>query len=200
MRLFVAIEVPDGWRAVVSEARAGLDAALDRETAARLRWVEPESMHLTLRFIGEVDRAQAGLLSAALDAVGAVDLRLSLGEAGTFGSPARTQVVWLAVGDDEDGLLALADRVEQAVAGCGLATDDRASRRRLRAHLTLARIQRRATRDQRVAIAGAVTALDTPAPPSLRAKSIVLVRSHLGSGPVRYELLSRHGGPKPCDR
>ncbi len=198
MRLFVAIEAPDGWRDAAHELRAALDGALGDETAARLRWVAPELLHLTLRFIGEVDEARVAALQAALDAAGPVDLALSLGAAGSFGSPARTQVVWLGVGGDADGLVALADRVERAVAGSGLPADGRDSRARFRAHLTLARVHRRATRDQRVAIARAVAALAAPAPSPFHAQSLALVRSHLGSGPVRHELLSRHGTAKDC--
>ena len=198
MRLFVAIEASDGWREVAGEVRDALDAALGDETAARLRWVAPELLHLTLRFIGEVDEHQAAALQRALDTAGPVDLALSLGAAGTFGPPARTQVVWLAVGGDEAGLIALADRVERAVAASGLPAGDRSSGAHFRAHLTLARVHRRATRDQRLAIAQAVAALANPAPSLFRARSLALVRSHLGAGPVRHELLSRHGAAGGC--
>jgi 2'-5' RNA ligase len=196
VRLFVALEVPDSWRTAAGEVRLALETALDAvpeepDIAARLRWVAPELLHLTLRFIGEVDQEQSERVQEALDAVGSVDLALSLGAVGTFGSAARTQVVWLAVGGDEDGLRALADRVEQVVTGSGLAADDRA----FRAHLTLARVHRRATRQQRAAIAHAISALDAPAASPLHAKSLVLVRSYLGAGPVWHELISRHDGP-----
>jgi 2'-5' RNA ligase len=196
VRLFVALEVPDSWREAASEVRRALESALDAATggpdnAARLRWVAPELLHLTLRFIGEVDQDQGERVQQALDAIGPVDLDLSLGEAGTFGVAARTQVVWLAVGGNEEGLHALADRVEQAVAGTGLPADERA----FRAHLTLARVHRRATGQQRTAIAEAVSALEAPDASLLHAKSLVLVRSYVGVGPVRHELISRHGGP-----
>lgn len=197
MRLFVAIELSDGWREAAGNVRLALDAALQGpQGPARLRWVAPELLHLTLRFIGEVDQAQAARVQQALDALAPFDLALSLGAAGAFGSPARTQVLWLAAGGDEQGLLALAARVEEAVAGSGLPPDDRP----LRPHLTLARVHRRATRDQRTAIAQAVAALDAPAAPLLRVQSVALMRSHLGSGPVRYAVLSRHGGEENCGR
>ncbi|MYE31644.1 MAG: RNA 2',3'-cyclic phosphodiesterase, partial [Chloroflexi bacterium] len=107
---------------------------------------------------------------------------------GTFGSAARTSVVWLGLGGDVDALRALAGRVETAVEAAGLPPE----RRELRPHVTLARVRQRASTAQRRALAAAVGALDAPGPHPYRAVEVVLVRSHLGAGQPRYEVLGRY--------
>ncbi|MEE8336947.1 MAG: RNA 2',3'-cyclic phosphodiesterase [Dehalococcoidia bacterium] len=188
MRLFVAVELPEQWRDAARRARRELERELPAEAAERLRWVDPALMHLTLRFIGEVDQAQLAPLQAVLDGCGDIDVALSLRAAGTFGPAARTQVLWLAVEGGEP-LAALAARVEVAVASTGAPGDGRA----FRPHLTMARVHRRASKGERRVIAGGVDALDAPPPSPFRARSVVLVRSHLGAAGPRYETLSRHG-------
>ena len=116
-------------------------------------------------------------------------MQLALGPAGTFGVPARTTVAWLAVAGDGEGLRALAGRVEAAVVAAGLPPDDRP----LRPHITLARLDRGASTQQRRAVAEAIAALEPPPPAAFRARAVALVRSHLGREGPRYETLSRHG-------
>jgi RNA 2',3'-cyclic 3'-phosphodiesterase len=187
MRLFVAIEVPGAWRAAAREATE----ALVRASKIRLRVVDPTLMHLTLRFLGEVPEASVEPLTRALnETVSAVDVELELGRAGTFGPAARTQVVWLSVGGDLDGLQALADRVEAAVRAAGLRSEERP----LRPHLTLARLGRQLGPDDRRAVAEAARNLDPPPALAFRARELVLMRSHLGAAQPRYEVLARVPG------
>lgn len=184
VRLFISVELPETWRDAARVARA----ALERQVETPLRWVDPQLMHLTLRFLGEVPEEEIGRLRNVLDGVPPVDVQLALKEAGTFGPASRTAVVWLAIGGDSDGLRALTDRVEAAVVSIGFESE----RRPFRPHVTLARVDRRASGGQRRTVAEAVEQL--PAPPSspFTAHSVALVRSHLGRGGPRYEVLSRH--------
>ena len=157
MRLFVAIELPDAWLREAARALDALAAALGDDADA-LRPVTPDRMHLTLRFLGEVDAGRVPALDAALrESVPPVAVDLELAATGTFGAPARTSVVWLGLGGDLDALRALAARVESAVAASGLPPDDRP----LRPHVTLARVRRQASPAQRRAIAS-----PPPSPPS----------------------------------
>jgi len=147
-------------------------------------------MHLTLRFLGEVDEAVLPTLQAALDREAPpVDADLTLARGGTFGGAARTRVAWLGVEGDLDALRALAARVERAVGAAGLPEEDRP----LRVHLTLARVRQDASPGARRAVADAVSALPAPPPEPFRARELLLVRSHLGGRGPRYEVLSRHG-------
>ena len=188
MRLFVAIEPPDAWLREASRALDALAAALGDDADA-LRPVTPDRMHLTLRFLGEVHADRFPALDAALrGTVPPVAVDLELAATGTFGAPARTSVVWLGLGGDLDALRALAARVESAVAASGLPPDDR----ELRPHVTLARVRRQASPAQRRAVASAVATLDAPRLAPHRATSAALVRSHLGAGGPRYEVVGRY--------
>jgi 2'-5' RNA ligase len=184
MRLFVALEVPDGWR----EAARATTESVARASGVRLRAVDPALMHLTLRFLGDVpDAAVPQLVEALAGTVPPVDVALELAPAGTFGPPARTQVVWLGVGGELDALQALAARVETAVRAAGLPPEDRP----LRAHLTLARLGRQLDAAERRAVAEAVHHLEAPPPLTFRAREAVLVRSYLGNPQPRYEVIAR---------
>ena len=185
MRLFVALEVPDAWR----DAARSVAAELVRTSGVSLRPVDPALMHLTLRFLGDVadDRLQP-LDAALMQHVPPVDIALALGAAGTFGPPARTSVAWLAVDGDLDSLRALAARVEVAVQEAGLA----AGEARFSPHLTLARVGQRSRPAERRAVAEAARGAPTPAPLPFRTHEVVLVRSHLGGGAPRYEVIGRY--------
>ena len=188
MRLFLALELPDAWLADAGRTLDVLTAALG-DDADVLRPVALDRMHLTVRFLGEIDEDVVPALDAALrEHVPPVGVDLELAAAGTFGSAARTSVAWLGLGGDLDALRALAGRVEVAVEAAGLPS----ARRELRPHVTLARVRQRASAPQRRAIAAAVAALDAPGPHPHRASEVVLVRSHLGSGQPRYEVLGRY--------
>jgi 2'-5' RNA ligase len=131
IRLFVAIPLPDELR-----RRA---AALCRGIAAA-KWVDPDNMHLTLRFIGEVDEPQGGDIVDALDTVGGAPFALTLSGAGHFGSDRRVRAVWLGV-EKSAALNALQARIESALARAGLAPEGR----KFHPHVTLARMKSRAS-------------------------------------------------------
>ncbi|MCY4640850.1 MAG: RNA 2',3'-cyclic phosphodiesterase [Chloroflexi bacterium] len=186
MRLFVMIDVPDAWR---SAARAAQRALIERVPPETLRPVARAQLHLTLRFLGEVDEGSVPALRHHLSSVAPVDLTLELGRAGSFGGPRRTRVAWLAVESANGGLDALAERIEGAVVSAGAPP----RRERFHAHLTLARVARRVQGPASRAVGEAVAALPRAEAPPFRAREFALVRSHLGSagghGP-RYETIA----------
>ena len=188
MRLFVALELTETWRAAALALRRDLERDLDEETRRALRWVEPELLHLTLRFLGEFADAEVDRLRAALDAhVHSVPLALTAHEVGTFGSGRRTRTVWFGVTGELERLAALATEVERAVVEAGAAPEERA----FSPHITLARVRDRVSDRAREQIAAVAHLLPAPAL-EVRAEDVALVRSRLGSGPPRYEVVSRH--------
>lgn len=135
-------------------------------------------MHLTIRFLGHVDRSLAEGIVDRLSAsnVRAFDLRLA--GVGTFKRGRLTRVVWLGLVSGAAEIGALAEAVEAECVRAGL----EAEARRYHAHLTLARARGRD---------GAVLPLIAP-PPDLaawRADRLILYRSHLGRGGSVYEPL-----------
>lgn len=126
LRLFVALPLPPSLRDRLVLLRGGVPGA---------RWVEPEALHLTLRFIGEVDEATAADLDRALDGVTSPTLTLALDGLGTFGKGHRTHTLWAGVARN-DGLRHLRDKVESALVRAGRPAEER----KFSPHVTLARL------------------------------------------------------------
>lgn len=133
MRAFFAVELPAEVHAIVDR---GLSELRRRIPAAR--WVRPEGVHVTLRFLGEREPA---LLTALADAV-AGELKalppaeVALTEAGFFPDRHRPRVAWL--GGRAPGLSAWAAAIERCAAALGVEPETR----RFSLHVTLARIER----------------------------------------------------------
>ena len=134
MREFLAIPLPLGLR---SAARASRDILAPRGDG--WRFVREEGLHLTLRFLGEVDPSRRGVLDAAWRgaASGTGLLALRLRGAAFFPATGRPRVLWLGVEDETpDGSLArLSDRIERAARAQGFPPEGRP----FAAHVTLAR-------------------------------------------------------------
>jgi 2'-5' RNA ligase len=147
-------------------------------TASDFRWIPVENLHLTIRFIGSVERATVDEIAARLDELKLGGFNLELGEVGTFKRGRLARVVWLQVQAGADQARLLAARVEAECVRAGLEPEARA----FQPHVTLARAR---PRD------GAALPL-LPAPPELqpwRAEALVLYSSHLGRAGAVYEPL-----------
>ena len=185
MRLFVAIDVPEEWR---REAATALDR-LGAACGAALRPVDPERMHVTVRFLGEVEPAAAEALTASIAAASVGACSLGLAPAGTFGGRSGPRVVWLGI-DAEPGCLdGMRAAVDRAVDGTLDASGG--GEQPWRPHLTLARVRDRASAEERRTIEAVVASLPVPEARRFEATTVALYRSHLGSAGPRYELLAR---------
>ena len=175
VRAFFAIALPDATQRVVGERIARLAAAPE---GRRVRWVRPEGLHVTLRFLGNVpvDRV-APLADAAHDLLAArSDFTISFGPPEGFPDPRRPRVV-AAQAEPCAPLASVAARLDELACEFGLP----AERRRFRPHLTLGRVRgapRWWARDE------------TPLP-SVSADAVVLLRSDLAPDGARYTPLAR---------
>jgi len=100
------------------------------------RWVDPDNLHLTLRFIGEVDGGQAQDLDATLAQVHAARFDLTLAGVDRFGQGRKSRALWVGVAPAPE-LDRLRRRVEQAVQAAGFAPEGR----KFKPHVTLARFK-----------------------------------------------------------
>ncbi len=130
MRLFVAIRPPAEIRHRLGGIMGGVSGA---------RWQEDDQLHLTLRFIGEVDRHQAEDIHAALGGIHHPPFEASVKGIGTFDRQGQAKVIWAGVAPMEP-LKALHNKIDQALARVGVAPD----RRAFHPHITLARLNRSA--------------------------------------------------------
>jgi len=132
VRTFVAIEAT-----AVVRARAGELIALLRESGAGMRWVRPDAMHLTLKFLGDVEEGDLGdLCQAVVSAVARhSQFEVSFVGAGAFPRTVRPRTVWLGVRDGYDAVCALQASIESSLEEIGIEREGR----RFSPHLTLGR-------------------------------------------------------------
>jgi len=181
MRLFVACELPPA----VKEELAQLQGELRAQGAGRLRWVRPEGIHLTLKFLGGVSPAMAERVRDALAAAisDPFSLSLRLGRVGSFGGRTRLRVVWVGLEGDTEQLASLADLVENALAPLGFPRE----RRPFAAHLTLARVPDETGIEERSRLADLLEGFQRLPLPSMTVSEVSLMQSFLSPAGARYE-------------
>jgi 2'-5' RNA ligase len=187
-RLFVAIDPPQEIREQLSAwarlAVAGDDSRRARPRTQKVRLLEPETMHLTLCFLGSRPVHELAPIVAAVQGIDAFEMQLSLG-APLWLPPRRPRTLALAVQDRDGGLARLHGSV---VAALGDAIDYRPERRRFRAHITVARLGRERSREELSGVGDEAPLAATPQL-SFVARQVVLYRSWLAPAGASYEPL-----------
>jgi 2'-5' RNA ligase len=183
LRLFVAVDLPGQVR----EALGRLQGDLRRHDLSDLRWVRPQGIHLTLKFLGETPAGKVAVITEALAGAigGRRSFRLALGEPGTFGSRRGPRVLWLDVIGDTEPLGELQAAVEEALAEAGFPPEER----RFSPHLTLARVRQPAPPGMGERVARALRTV-TPPRAEFDVREVVLMRSTLQPGGAVYERLA----------
>jgi RNA 2',3'-cyclic 3'-phosphodiesterase len=125
-RLFTALEIPAATRTHLSLLRAPLGGA---------KWIEPEDMHITLRFVGDIDDRTADEFADLLAEIHAEPFQVSIQDVGSFGGR-EPRVLWAGVEAGEP-LAALYRANERAARAVGLEADPRS----FKPHVTLARMR-----------------------------------------------------------
>ncbi len=182
-RLFIAVVPPAEVRAALAQAREAFVAA----GAPGLRWVAPEGIHLTLKFLGETALARREEIEAAMAETGAVrpPHSVHLSSYGLFGGR-RPRVLWAGLDGEVDELSACAAQLDQALGARGFELEKRS----LSPHLTLARAPSGAGQREEAALRGALERV--PAPPALElpVTALQLIRSRLRPEGAVYETLT----------
>jgi len=173
-RLFVALRPPREIRDTLSATMTGVPGA---------RWQDDSRLHLTLRYIGEVERPVAET-AAALLAVRAPAPRVALAGVGRFDRRARTEALWAAV-SPHDALAALHRKIDHALVRVGLKPEGRA----YLPHFTIARLSRGVGSEAQIARWLADHASLSSAQFAL--PYLILYESFLGRGGARYEAVAR---------
>src|SRR5438445_3405325 len=129
MRIFVALDIEE-------EIRKRLQHFMEemRQLAPGARWVSPESLHVTLKFIGEKPEAAVKQIEDALGAINAEPFQIRFRGAGFYPTAKAARVFWVGI-EGEAGLADLAAKVEESLAAVGVPEEQRD----FSPHLTLAR-------------------------------------------------------------
>jgi 2'-5' RNA ligase len=134
VRAFIAVNISDGHRQRLAEL---LDSF--RSLDVGVKWVVPENLHVTLKFLGDTDEKVLDDLYAAVRnaLAGLRRFQLSLRGLGQFPNARSPRVVWVGINDGADSLRQLSKRVSEAVIPFGFETE----KRKFSAHLTIGRVK-----------------------------------------------------------
>lgn len=186
MRLFIALDIEESIRQRISRFMEGI-----RELAPDARWVRPESLHVTLKFIGEKSAEAAEQIKLRLASVHAEEVALGISGYGFFPSPKSARVFWIGISADQR-LPDLARKVDAAVAGLGIPKEEHS----YTPHLTLARGGSGSGNPRHIAGDDAsrnfqklherLSSLSTPDFGAMTAREFYLFQSQLQPGGARY--------------
>ncbi|HEX8131641.1 MAG TPA: RNA 2',3'-cyclic phosphodiesterase [Pyrinomonadaceae bacterium] len=186
MRIFCAVELPEDVRARIAAHIARL-REMATQASLKISWERAEKLHLTLKFLGEIEAGRVEALTRAANRAACVGgkFEVSLREAGAFPPHGNPRVLWLGLHDETGGLAQLQRRLE---AECERENFPREARP-FRPHITIARIRTPNAAARHVAQLHRETDF---APAAFDVGEFVVMQSRLEASGSRYTPLSRH--------
>jgi 2'-5' RNA ligase len=184
IRSFIAVELPDAVKAKLSQLQAELKA----DKPPSVKWVDPYSTHLTLKFLGNVARNRTDEITRAMEtaAQGISPLELKIKELGVFPNLKRVQVVWVGLNGEVDKLSQLQRNIESNLAHLGFEPEART----FKPHLTIARLRNQALPDERQRVGQLIAHTSFAETDTFTVDTISLMKSHLTREGAIYSRLS----------
>ncbi len=185
LRTFIAVELDERVKGRLLDLQAQLRAQLSPRS---VRWVAPEGIHLTLKFLGDTPSEQVPAIAEALARAAGKSrpFTFTVGGLGCFPNSRQPRVVWVGLGEPTGHLAALQRAVEAQVAPLGFPTE----RRPFQPHLTLGRVQRSASNSEVREIGQVVAASLVGTVAEMRATQVSLIKSDLRPSGAVYTVLS----------
>jgi RNA 2',3'-cyclic 3'-phosphodiesterase len=186
LRAFIAIELDEGMQAALKRLQQRGQA----DPAGRdVRWVAPDGIHLTLKFLGDVDSGRVPALLGAMRraCAGTRAFDVTARGMGCFPNPQRPNVVWVGLTAGAQQCADLARRVEDECAALGYEREDHP----FSPHLTLGRVKREAGPAERRQVGQMVRQLDPGEVGAFRAAALYLMRSELKPSGAVYTVLGK---------
>jgi len=173
IRSFIAIELPPEIKLEL----ARLQDRLKEDGQPRIKWVNPQGIHLTLKFLGSIDPATISSITKAMTdaAANTPPFTLELRQPGAFPGLERVQVVWVGLGGELEVLKNMQQNLESRLAELGFPPEKRA----FKPHLTLARLGEEATAQQRRRLGELIAGTGFETSQKIKADGINLMRSQL---------------------
>ena len=178
MRCFIAIELSKEVKDVLKTIEDELQGLV-----RGVRWVPPENIHLTLKFLGSIDTKVVDEIKEVLTNIvkNCKPYKIRLSSLGAFPNPARPRVIWVGIDNGSNESSELASAIDNAVSSLGIEKESR----RFHPHLTLARIK---FLKDRHAVENAFPKIRVT-PQEMEVKRVTLFQSELGSDGARYMAL-----------
>jgi len=180
IRSFIAIELPDNEKKALNR----MQSLLKSGGQFPVKWVDPFSVHLTLKFLGNINPDNIEQITGAIEeaARGIPPLLLEINGLGVFPNPRRVQVIWVGISGEVERLSQLQRRIESNVSPLGFPTESR----QFKPHLTLCRVRERAAPGERESLGRHISAIKSAETYSFKVDSVHLMRSQLTSEGAVY--------------
>jgi len=187
IRSFIAIELPEEVR----EGLSGLRNAINRDEHRFVKWVSPDGIHLTLKFLGNITAKRVTEITEAIEeATREISpFHLEISGLGAFPSLKHTRVFWVGISGEVDTLSKLQQNIDSALAVSGFVKEERP----FVPHLTLARIRPGASPLERRNFGELVDSTIFEDKYHIQVEAVSLMRSQLTPAGAVYTRLSAVG-------
>ncbi len=191
IRSFIAIELPDELKLELIQ----LEARLKLDKQPWVKWVNPDSIHLTLKFLGNIAVDRTGEITRAMEEAvqGIPPFHLKVKELGVFPNLRRVQVAWVGISGEVNKLSQLQKGIESNLTPLGFAPESRP----FTPHLTLARLRDQASLDERQRFGQLIASTTFEAAYTIEVDAISLIRSQLTREGAIYSRISLVGLKEP---
>ena len=194
VRSFIAIELPDELKVGLTQ----LEAQLKMSKQPWVKWVNPYSIHLTLKFLGSIAVDRISEITSAMEGAiqGISPFRLEVKDLGVFPNLRRVQVAWVGISGEVDKLSQLQQHLESNLARLGFAPETRP----FTPHLTLARLRNQASLDERQSFGQLIANARFEAAYTIKVDAINLMRSQLTREGAIYSQINSVKLKKPLSK
>jgi 2'-5' RNA ligase len=160
-----------------------------------IKWVDPNSIHLTLKFLGNIAVGRTGEITRAMEEAsgGIPPFHLETGELGVFPNLKRVQVAWVGLGGEIDNLARLQQRIEANLASLGFAPELRP----FTPHLTLARVREGVSVEERQRFGEVIASASLDMKYVIGVNAVSLMKSELTRQGAIYSRISSAGLTEP---
>jgi 2'-5' RNA ligase len=186
MRSFIAIEIPSELKEMILEQRRSVERQIP---ADQIRWLRLDAIHLTLKFLGEIDEKQRESVRRTLSVIGAriQAFEVMVGGFGCFPNCKRPRVLWVGLSDETGALAGMHKILNQECAKLGFEIETRA----FQPHLTLGRVSKRLRSDDLRALSEILSDVQWENIGCLPVRDVCLYRSVLRPSGAEYSNLMR---------
>lgn len=184
LRAFIAIEMPSD----VVEHLRGLITKIRPQEHGNLRTVHPEGIHLTLKFLGDIEQCQTASITQAMASacVKKKPFKLRMSKTGFPPNKITPRVLWVGVDGQTENLTNLQQSVEMSLASLGIPRENRS----FNPHLTLARIRKNISSEQWQAVKLSLATNPVNEKLEIQVKSISLMQSTFTSNGATYNRIA----------
>jgi 2'-5' RNA ligase len=185
IRTFIAIELPVSIKSALSIIQDKLKLG----SVNCVRWVDPDNIHLTLKFLGNVSAGRILLITESMNEaiIGIAPFQISLEKAGAFPNMRVPRVVWVGLSGDINALLSVQGRIEEALAKLNFTPENRP----FSPHLTLGRVKEGASFEEKRGLGEKIASLKIDSIESFTADAVSLMQSTLTRQGAVYNCLSK---------